>query len=71
MPSNIPGHLMAEEPFTLTAEQIAALNSMPPGLYLVCYRCRKFSPASHSLSIEFNGRAEVYCDACQKGIRRA
>lgn len=63
---NIPGHLMADEPYSLTTEQIEALNSMPPGLYLVCYSCRRFSPATHTLSLAFEGRAEVYCDRCQR-----
>jgi hypothetical protein len=64
---NIPGYLMKEEPYTLTEAQIDALNSMPPGLYFVCYGCRKFQPASHSLSLEIGpDGAGAYCEKCKR-----
>lgn len=64
---NVPGHVMRDESYTLTTAQIDALNSMPPGIYIVCYACRKFQPAPFSLNIEMReGSAAVLCDPCKK-----
>lgn len=64
----IPGTLMSDEPYTLTAAQIDALNSMPPGVYLVCYECRRFNPASTTFHFDGNG---VRCEDCMKGVPHA
>lgn len=62
---NVPGYNMAAEPYTLTPVQIEALNALPPGLYLVCSVCRKFSPTTTTLS--FNGEGFA-CDRCVRGL---
>ena len=59
---NVPGHLMSDEPYSLTQEQIDALNSMPPGLYFVCFGCRKFQPGTPTL--HFQGLDGPFCERC-------
>lgn len=61
MPS-VPGYMMSDEPYTLTEEQIDALNAMPPGLYFVCAGCRKFKPTP--VTITFKGMDEMVCEEC-------
>lgn len=57
-----PGHMMAEEEYTLTTEQIDALNALPPGVYFVCFQCRRFSPAPTALN--FVAPDYIVCDRC-------
>lgn len=64
----IPGTLMSGEPYTLTEAQIDALNSLPPGLYAVCSRCRRFSPAATTLTFDGDG---LICEPCVKGVPHA
>ena len=59
---NVSGYLMSVEPYTLTAEQIETLNSMPPGIYLVCSGCRKFRPAP--VTVHFRGMDGPFCERC-------
>lgn len=59
----VPGYLMSAEPYTLSVAQIDALNSMPPGVYLVCSRCRRFSPMATEITFKGN---EILCDVCAK-----
>lgn len=60
---NVPGHHMSDEPYTLTETQIDVLNSMPPGLYFVCYGCRKFVPAPVTITFRVIG-GEMVCERC-------
>lgn len=62
-----PGTQMSDEPYTLTEAQINALNALPPGVYLVCSECRRFSAAN--TTIHFRGGG-MCCDACVKGYPR-
>jgi hypothetical protein len=62
----IPGTLVSDEPYTITREQIAALNCMPPGVYLVCGQCGKFQPASTTINFI---DANIICEMCAKGVR--
>lgn len=63
--ANVPGHLMADEPYTLTESQIDALNSMPPGIYFVCSGCRKFKPAPVTITFTFGmGTDSMLCEGC-------
>lgn len=57
----IPGTLVADEPYTLTEAQINALNSLPPGVYHVCSRCRKFQPMGETITFASN---EMLCERC-------
>jgi hypothetical protein len=59
---NVPGHLMSDEPYTLTETQIDALNSMPPGIYFVCSGCRRFKPVP--VTVTFKSMTEMVCEAC-------
>lgn len=59
---NVPGYLMSEEPYTLTATQIDALNSLPPGMYFVCSECRKFCPTP--VTVTFKGMDAMVCEVC-------
>lgn len=52
---------MSDESYTLRAEQIEALNSLPPGVYLVCSMCRKFSPMCTTIHF-IDG--EMLCEPC-------
>lgn len=63
---NIPGYLMSDESYILTAEQVDALNSMPPGLYFVCSNCRKFRPLPIKVTFTnmFNGEMGMTCEEC-------
>lgn len=58
---NIPGYAMSDEPYTLTEAQIDALNLMPPGVYHVCWRCRKFQPMSRAIHFTNEG---ILCEVC-------
>ncbi len=67
MARNVPGHLMSGEPYTLTAEQIDALNSMPPGLYFVCSGCRKFQPAPVTITFVMSyPNGSMLCERCDR-----
>lgn len=59
----IPGTLMSDEPYTLTEAQIEALNSLPPGVYHVCSRCRKFNPLGETITFVSGG---MLCEECVK-----
>ena len=58
----IPGTLMSDEPYALTAAQMEALNSLPPGVYHVCSRCREFQPMSTTIS--FVAPDDMVCERC-------
>jgi len=62
----VPGTLMSTEQYTITPEQVAALNTLPPGLYHVCSRCRVFQPASRTLYFE---GTDMLCEMCRKGVK--
>ena len=57
----IPGTMMSDVPYTLTKAQIDALNSLPPGVYHVCFQCRKFQPMSEIITITSTG---TLCERC-------
>lgn len=61
----VPGTLMSDEPYTITQKQWDALNTMPPGVYLVCSKCRRFNPMS--TSVTFTGD-DILCEPCAKGV---
>ena len=63
MVNKVPGHMMADESYTLTQVQIDALNAMPPGVYLVCFQCRRFNPMA--TSVYFDG-GDAICESCHK-----
>lgn len=49
--------------YTLTQVQIDALNALPPGFYLVCAGCGRFSEGNTTIHFESDG---PICDTCSR-----
>ena len=59
--NTIPGTMMSDEPYTLTKAQVDALNALPPGVYHVCFQCRKFQPMGETITLTSGG---TLCERC-------